>query len=138
MLNKQLNVILIDDDPLNAFTIERLVKKTVPDATMKSFHSGASAFAYFSKMNSNDFPHIILLDLYMPEMDGWQFLDEYKLQGFTAKQCTIYMLSSSIDKRDIFLAEEHGLVQEFLKKPLTKDKLTSLLSHHLEAISKIA
>jgi CheY-like chemotaxis protein len=136
MLNKQLNVILIDDDPLNAFTIERLVKKAAPDAIMQSFQSGAEAFAYFAGLASGDFPNIILLDLYMPEMDGWQFLDNYRLQGFSSKQCTIYMLSSSIDKRDIFLAEEHGLIQEFLKKPLSREKLISLLAQHQEDISK--
>ena len=129
MLNKQLNVVLIDDDLLNAFSIERLVKKTAPDATMKSFKSGAEAFEYFSEIDiNNDFPNIILLDLYMPEMDGWQFLDKYRLQGFDSKPCDIYMLSSSIDKRDIFLASEHGLVQEFLKKPLSKEKLLNILT----------
>lgn len=136
MHNKQLGIFLIDDDPINIFTIEKLIKKCNANALVKSFDSGKKALAYFENLDEQDYPDIILLDLYMPQMDGWQFLDAYQEQGFKKSSCTIYILSSSVDERDAVLAEEHGLIQEFLKKPLGKDKLTDLLSYHQEFINR--
>ncbi len=135
MLNKQLNILLIDDDPLNTFTMQRLIKKCSPNVSVKSFESGEKALSYFANLDKQDFPHIILLDLYMPEMDGWEFLEEYQKRGFETNSCTIYILSSSVDDRDTILAEEHGLVQEFLKKPLEREKLLLLLEHHNEVLN---
>lgn len=134
MPDKQLNIIIIDDDALSVFTIERLIKKSSPSTVVQSFLSGEKALAHFSALDRGSFPNVILLDLYMPVMDGWQFLEAYQAKGFENKFSTIYILSSSIDERDATLAEEHGLIQEFLKKPLQKEKLASLLAHHLAII----
>lgn len=136
MHDKNLNVFLIDDDPINIFTIEKLIKKCDANALVKSFDSGKKALAYFENLDVQNYPDIVLLDLYMPEMDGWQFLDAYQEQGLKKSSCTIYILSSSVDERDAVLAEEHGLIQEFLKKPLDKDKLINLLSYHHAIIDR--
>lgn len=136
MHDKNLNVFLIDDDPINIFTIEKLIKKCDANALVKSFDSGEKALAYFENLDVQNYPDIVLLDLYMPEMDGWQFLDAYQEQGLKKSSCTIYILSSSVDERDAVLAEEHGLIQEFLKKPLDKDKLINLLSYHHAIIDR--
>jgi len=132
MSDKHLNICVIDDDALNRFTTEHLIKKCISDVNISLFDGGGQALSYLKTLDKQDFPDIILLDLYMPEMDGWQFLDAYQSQGLETTLCTIYILSSSVDERDIALAEGNGLVQEFLKKPIGKDRLATLLSYHQE------
>ncbi|MCU0394165.1 MAG: response regulator, partial [Thermoflexibacter sp.] len=72
-------------------------------------------------------PDIILLDINMPEMDGWQFLDEYlAIQPPLAKYARVYVVTSSIDGADLTKAKTINGVFDFIVKPIQKDKLIEI------------
>ena len=73
------------------------------------------------------YPDILLLDLEMPEMDGWEFLDEFcKLKKKINKESTIYIASSSIAYEDKLKAQKYECVRDFLSKPINMDKLRKI------------
>ncbi|WP_436515931.1 response regulator [Ekhidna sp. To15] len=116
---------LIDDDLLinkvNTFSIQRSLK----GFEVINFSNGAEAYQYFSETNftSNDLL-IILLDLNMPVMNGWEFLDVFPKLNIKA-QLELYVLSSSIDPFDKEKARSSSIVKEFLTKPLSMDFLAT-------------
>lgn len=72
--------------------------------------------------NPSQLPDVILLDLNMPVLDGWQFLDEFELVDFT-KKIVIFIVSSSIDPSDLEMAKNYPTVKSYIVKPLTSEKL---------------
>jgi CheY-like chemotaxis protein len=77
------------------------------------------------KLQSEIFDYI-LLDINMPKMNGWQFLNALQASSLKAKS-KIYILSSSIDETDITTAKTHPLVIDFIEKPLSLDKLAEII-----------
>lgn len=124
------NMTLIDDDEVFVF----LTKKAIERTHLVEFN-GLDAID-FLRENSNNvdaLPEIILLDLSMPIMDGWQFLDQFsKLAPKIEKKIIIYLCSSSISPNDIQLAKKNSLVTDYVIKPITKEKLIELIKNMIE------
>jgi CheY-like chemotaxis protein len=79
-----------------------------------------------------EFPEIIFLDINMPEMNGWDFLEALQeLPSHLSNKCRIVMLSSSIDTADIRKARTYAMVEDFISKPLTVDKLNRIAAELL-------
>ena len=72
-----------------------------------------------------DIPQLILLDLNMPVMDGWEFLEEFTKTN-PPKEITIYILTSSIDPRDLKRAKQFNRVSNYVIKPITIENLESI------------
>jgi CheY-like chemotaxis protein len=82
-----------------------------------------------NKSNPEALPEIILLDLSMPVMDGWQFLDAFtKLNPKIGKKITIYICSSSISPDDVTRSKTISAVTDYIIKPITKDKLIEMIA----------
>lgn len=124
-------IALVDDDEIFQFTTSRIVKLTNLPHTITQFFNGDQALSYLNK-NAEDadkLPDIILLDINMPVVDGWMFLDEFKmLKQKLKKKITIYMVSSSIAPEDVNRAKANPLVSDYLVKPLSAETLKQVLS----------
>ena len=115
-----LTIVLIDDDPISTFVTEKLISKNVKEpCTFFKYQSAKLALQEIYDIN----PNYLFLDLNMPEMTGWDFLDHFD----TAKnEAEIYILSSSVDERDISKASKYQVVKRYLSKPLIKKYIQSI------------
>lgn len=120
----------IDDDEIYNF----LMEKKVSDA----FSSGVESIFFSSGQDALDYleakvewPDIIFLDVKMPEMTGFDFLEAYQKRNFdTTHNTAIYMLSSSLNKKDIEMSKAYQPVVRFINKPLEIEELKSILAQH--------
>ena len=130
-----MHTLLIDDDPITIFLTERLLQHEGLSSTAASFQSPTEALAFLLRqIPAGLVPQVILLDLNMPEINGWDFLDilkrhEVQLQG----QCIVYLLTSSMVPSDKARAQEYPLVAGLLLKPLDKHKIQQIRDHVLPA-----
>jgi len=121
--------IIVDNDPVNNLLCGLAIKDAVVDADILDFTDPLKAFDYMSADNeSNNSMNILLLDINMPVWSGWDFVDHFdKLDEQTKGRFKIYMLSSSIDNNDKQRALENKNVTDYIEKPLTEEKVFSLL-----------
>lgn len=125
-------LLLVDDDKVFQFLTQKVIETTKLVDKIKIFSNGFEAIAFLSTYSEKPelLPEIILLDLNMPIMDGWEFLEEYvRIKPKIAKQIIIYIITSSIDPADIKKAEEISEVSDYIIKPITKDKFINLLKN---------
>jgi len=95
------------------------------------FRNGKEALDYFiralEKTEDSEVPQVILLDLNMPVMDGWQFLKELEQHNFPQlKNTTLYIVSSSINPADIERSKTINFVHDFLVKPISTEELIEI------------
>jgi len=127
------SILLIDDDPPTNFINERLIQSTGLNTAVHAFESGSEALAYINQ-SDNTQPSIIFLDINMPGMDGWEFLDQYeKLSGDKRSQIVLAMLSTSMNPDDITKANDRGSVERFISKPLRKEDIDTLVEKYFAA-----
>ncbi len=124
-----LRFIIVDNDPVNNLLCRLAIKDAVADADILAFSDPLKAFQYISEHDeSNNRVNILLLDINMPVWSGWDFVDHFdKLDNKIKSRFKIYMLSSSIDNNDKQRAVENKNVVDYIEKPLTEEKVFSLL-----------
>lgn len=121
---------LIDDDSVYQYLTTKVISETRLVDLIKVFSNGQEAIDFFKSVEDarEKLPDIILLDLTMPVMDGWEFLEEYvKLQPTFNKKIILFIVSSSIAPSDIIRARSISAVSDFIVKPVTKDKFMNIL-----------
>ncbi|MEJ2884554.1 response regulator [Pedobacter sp. GR22-6] len=128
MTDSIINLLVIDDDDINIFIIKKIVEKTGYAVNMVSRGNGQIAADYLRGVpeDSADFPHLILVDINMPILNGWEFLEAYEKLGIQ-KDPHMYMLSSSVYENDIEKAKTYKSIKGFISKPLTIERLSELL-----------
>lgn len=127
---KQLKIFIIDDDSIIAFLAKKTIDSSNVSSKIRDFQEGSEAIAFLKEFCdvAEELPDIILLDISMPIMDGWQFLEEYaKLMPKMSKKNNLYMFSSSISQIDIERAKSNPLVKDYIFKPLQKDKFLKMV-----------
>ncbi len=127
-----LKACIIDDDKLYVSLIKMLIKKNNLAQELLVFENGEKAFDYFktaltTDQDPSDLPEVILLDLNMPIMDGWEFLDAIEpyasmLKGYKLK---LNVVSSTINPEEVKRAKSHSIVNDFITKPISKDAMLS-------------
>ncbi|OOQ58259.1 response regulator [Mucilaginibacter pedocola] len=127
---------VVDDDEIYTFTVKRIIGRSEIANKTIFFHNGQAALDFFiaNAHNAEALPDLILLDINMPVLDGWQFLAEYvKLVPEMGKKITVFIVSSSIDEEDYARARAIEIVSDFIVKPLTVDHLHEILKRVQEA-----
>ena len=120
--------IVIDDDPINNIICQKLIELALPGSRVTTFTDVRPALSKLAEsVASPSQKSILFLDINMPELNGWDFLDIFETYDETIrKNISIYLLSSSINQQDIDKAGENANVISFISKPLTKSVLQQI------------
>ena len=121
---------IVDDDSVFQFITQKVVEKTNLVRKIKVFSNGLEAIEFLKSVRENpeELPDVILLDLAMPILNGWDFLEEYvELRPSLGKQIVLFIVSSSIDPADIERARSISEVTDFIIKPVTREKFIALV-----------
>ena len=114
---------IIDDDKIYVNLVKKIIEIKKLSQNLLIFKNGKEALDYFKAILEDvikeRLPDIIFLDLNMPIMDGWEFLSEFvKIKNNFNKKITLYVVSSSIDPRDLERARSFNMVTDYLIKPI--------------------
>ncbi|WBL24608.1 response regulator [Zunongwangia sp. HGR-M22] len=112
-------IILVDDQPIANFITKKILENAGYIENIKDFTDGTIALEEVKRLSNS----IILLDLNMPKMSGWEFMDAMQNLGLNNK---IIILSSSTSEIDIAKAKEYSFVMDYVVKPLNKSKFLKI------------
>lgn len=127
---RNLSACIIDDDPIYQFTMKSILNKQKIVKDILVFKDGEQALDFFISNidNDQDLPDVIFLDIDMPIMDGFQFMERYvELKPKVGKKIIIYMVSSSVDPKDIERAKKISEISDYIVKPVEPGKLKIIL-----------
>ena len=134
-MEKLRSVLIIEDDPTTAYLDEVLIEEFKVAQQVEIANDGEKALQliryYVEANNEEKIPQLILLDLNMPVMDGFEFLEAYQNLNFKNKgSVVVAVLTSSFNRSDVNRIKEIPVVNDFVVKPLTKEKMIGLLERH--------
>lgn len=131
----KLDFMLIDDNKIDLFICKKIIEKSSINHRVRTFKKAYSAIKFLEvftkKLEYQEvfLPDIILLDINMPEMSGFQFLSEFnKLEKLIEKPIKIFMLSSSTNMHDVIKVKSEKHCVDFISKPLTVEELNKIIS----------
>ncbi len=127
------NICIIDNDKIYTFGVSKIIKNQLPRNKIISFENGRNALDAIHEMlqNNDPLPDLILLDIKMPELNGWDFLHEFKkIRGKIDKEIQIFVISSRISKtnRERYRLEWEPIVTDFIPKPVKMGTLQALIN----------
>lgn len=129
MLDK---ILCIDDDPITLMLCKMVINKALFSKEIITTKNGEEAIKYFDTLkttDTNNKPQLIFLDLNMPVMDGWEFLESFNTAAYSEFHDTkVIILSSTIDPEDLEKSKKYPMVIDFLSKPISKEMLEFLKS----------
>jgi len=123
------HVLLIDDNEIDSYIAKHVITKSKMAEKISVQSSAIDALKFLGTLKNDheEFPDNIFLDIQMPEMDGFGFLEEFKnFSEAIHDQCKIIMLTSSSDQQDMDRSFQYPFVKKFLTKPLTLSMLEDL------------
>ncbi len=124
-MNKSFNVFLVDDDEIFSVIAKVTLSKLYENVQFTCLPNGEAALKKICSCKPSDMPAILFLDINMPVMGGWDFLEA--LEQVKSATFPICMTSSSVDPKDIQMAKENSRVIEFMEKPLDRIKTKALI-----------
>ncbi len=134
MLDK---ILCVDDDAITLMLCKKVIERVAFANEVYTAKNGEEAIDYFNELatqyqldQKTSYPKLTFLDLNMPIMNGWEFLDNYLEKGYQDlfKEAKFIVLSSTIDPQDVVKAKSYPMVIDFLSKPITKEMLENLKS----------
>ena len=127
-MNTILKYIIVDDDPFNNMICRMTLQKALGEVDTRIFTLPEEGLLFIkNNFDVNSEHTVLLLDLNMPTLTGWDFLDQYEKFGENVKgPISIYLLSSSINRLDWDKAKENKNVKGFLVKPMYRETIISM------------
>ncbi len=130
------SILLVDDDEISNLFNKIFISRLEIDAEVDVVNNGREALDLLKQVGNYEnesivlTPCLLLLDIKMPIMNGWEFLDAFKeqLSEEIQKQVTIVMLTTSEDQGDFIKAMNNPLISEYIQKPLSESKFTTLIN----------
>jgi CheY-like chemotaxis protein len=127
-------ILCIDDDPITLMLCKKVISKSSFSKEIITAQNGEEALHYFNtlkynnnKSKTNKKPELIFLDLNMPVMGGWEFLDHFTSSDYSEfNKASVIVLSSTIDPDDLAKAKKYTIIIDFLSKPITQAMLEYL------------
>jgi CheY-like chemotaxis protein len=128
-------ILLVDDDSADNFFHKKVISSMGITDHVEVALDGESALTFLSNKNQET-PEIIILDINMPRMNGWEFLEEYAKLTIPKNTVIIVMLTTSANPEDKTRADRHKVISEFNSKPLTEKMMSGILNkYYPEVIS---
>lgn len=130
MEEPKLHIVLIDDDRFQVLSLKKIIDDTGLADEVVDFGNGQEALAYITGLTQagSTLPDIIFLDINMPVMGAWKFLDAYgRLKRLLYKPIAIYLVTSSTDGLDMGKSRHYETVKGYIVKPATKEKVYEVL-----------
>jgi len=131
MQQAKLSILLVDDDRIYQFAAKKTIEATGFANNIVIYSNGEEAINYLrhNQHNSNCLPDVIFLDVNMPIMNGWEFLEEYSsLVTGLSKPVIIYVVSSSVDEYDVSKSRQYDTVKGYIVKPVLREKFRQILA----------
>lgn len=124
-------ILCVDDDPITLMLCKMVINKAAFSKEIITSKNGEEALNYFKTLKENNAgdqskkpPQLIFLDLNMPVMGGWEFLETFKTAEYLDfNTINVIILSSTIDPDDLEKAKKYPMVLDFLSKPISKEML---------------
>jgi len=123
------HVLLIDDNPIDSYIAKHIITKSKIAQKISVQNSAIDALEFLEPLKNDpeEFPESIFLDIQMPKMNGFGFLEEFKkFPEAIHGQCKVIMLTSSDDQQDIDQSFQYPFVKKFLTKPLVSSMLVDI------------
>jgi CheY-like chemotaxis protein len=129
-MENAVKIFIIDDDPVHHYLTHQICVVAGISFVIQPFFNGKEALDYLTAHHFAPaiLPDVILLDINMPIMNGWQFLQELEPHTTNVSRCNLYIVSSSIATDDIEKSKTFTMVKEFISKPLATKKVKEIVA----------
>lgn len=126
-------LMIVDNDHVNSFVLKNIILRNYSEAEVKLFPDGTDALSHLEELDKkgSDFPDVILLDIYMPHLTGFEFLEKY-IELFSHKSSVIFTMSSSLNKEDQQRANNYDIVKGFITKPLIYNNIQFIIETYIK------
>lgn len=127
------SILLIDDEDINLFILQNLLRLSGIKAEIVFFNTSMKGINHLQGLinRGEKFPDLILLDIEMPVLNGWDFLDMYKQFDKTyTYDCKVIIFTTSIIEQDMIKAKSYEEVEDFVNKPMTIEMLKTIQQAH--------
>jgi CheY-like chemotaxis protein len=118
-------LVLVEDDPIFTFLLEKAIKGVGLQGTILNFSNGLLAVEYFKHNYTLEHNYVIFLDLNMPTMDGYEFMNVFKEMAHT-ENTMVFILTSSRSQSDIDIFKSNPFVARYITKPISETIIKSL------------
>ena len=127
------SILLIDDEDINLFILQNLLRLSRIKAEITFFNTSKKGIDYLQGLSEKGekFPDLILLDIEMPVMNGWDFLEMYKqFDKDVTYDTKVIIFTTSIVEQDMAKAKSYEEVEDFVNKPMTIEMLKNIEQEH--------